>query len=326
MAALDVTFLNNVTREHFIPGLRNQIYDKTVLMNRIMAGGRVKDAVGRSLIGDVISTKHASLGIYSGYDVLANQPVNPTAQYALSYSNYYATLAISGDEERRNSGAKEKLLDMLKIQTDNAYASLRDLMSTDLYSDGTAIAGRNRIVGLASVVDNDNTYANINRSTAGNEYWKGQVDATSYAFADLNDPTSASYLPKLMRTSEMAATRDNAPDLIVTTTGIYTMYQDIAGVQNLRIDDTMANLGFGGVKFGPTSMAFDRYVTTAYMYFLTTQNFEWYVFPGANFDMIEPGWKQAQNQDAKLAHLIWSGQLVCRVPRENAVLRSLATS
>ena len=48
MPTLDTTFLNNTTREHFLPTLKNQLYNTTALMNRLFAKGRVKSMTGRS--------------------------------------------------------------------------------------------------------------------------------------------------------------------------------------------------------------------------------------------------------------------------------------
>lgn len=325
--SLDLTFLNNTTREHFIAALRNQLYEKTVVWNRLNAAGRVKTMTGRSLLWDVVSVKHASIGVYTGYDVLASQPVNPTAQASLSTANYYATLAISGEEERKNTGNKERLLDMLKVQMDNARATLQDRMSTDAFGANTTIGGKQVINGLGVIMSTTNTYANINRSTAGNSYWQANVDTTSYAYADVIDPTSTKYLPKVMRTSYLNATHDNSPDLIVTTKAIYNLYQDIAGVTNLRFNNDVANLGFGGVVFGPNvTLVFDTYQTAKYMDMLSLQAFQLFVFAGANFDLKEPGWQIPPNQDAKLAHIIWSGQLRCDTPREQARLTGIETS
>ncbi|MEE8113924.1 MAG: hypothetical protein V3T23_06170, partial [Nitrososphaerales archaeon] len=103
--ALDTTFLNNVTRTHFIPGLKNQVYDRIPLFNRLLAKGRGRSAVGRSLIFDAVLSRATAFGLYSGYDVLASQPVNPIQQGSLAWSDYFATMSISNVEVWRNSGS-----------------------------------------------------------------------------------------------------------------------------------------------------------------------------------------------------------------------------
>jgi hypothetical protein len=335
MPVLDTTFLNTVTREKFIPVLKNNLYNEMVLFNRLMAKGRVKPMTGISLLWDVVKAKHASVGVYSGYDTLANQPSNVVAQATLSIANYYATLAISGEEERKNSGSMEKLLDMVAIQMDNARMTLKDSISTAVYGTGTTIGGRQTIQGLQAVITSTTgTYANINRATAGNEFWQSNVDSTTHALADVQDPTSTSYLPNIMRTQLMNATHDKSPDLIVTTTTIYALYMNIAATQLLRIDEGVASFGFGGAQFGAgVTMAFDRYITTGLytstydpLFLLTLDDFDVFAFDGANFDMEPEGWRKPTDQDAKVAHILFSGQLRCAVPREQAVIQNIGIS
>lgn len=324
---LDTTFLNNVTREKFIKVVKNNLYNGSPLWSYLFEKGRVQEMTGVSLQWNVIMTKHASFGVYSGYDVLANQPVNPTTVATLSPANYYASLAISGEEERKNTGSMEKLLDMVKIQFDNAMATLKDRMYTDAFGDGTAVGGRTILQGLSAAVDDDNTYANIDRSVAANAQWKANLSSTAHTIANLKDPTSTSYLPSIMRDSYTDATHDHAPDLIVTTKAIYNMYQDIAGVQNLQFDNKRANLGFYGVEFGPgVTLVFDDFQTANRIDFLSLQDWSVFVYPGANFDLLEGGWVRAQNQDAKVAHIIWSGQLRLDSPWHQATLTSVGAS
>lgn len=324
---LDVTFLNNVTRTKFIKVVKNNLYNGSPLWAYLFERGRVQEMTGTALAWNVVMTKHASFGVYSGYDVLANQPVNPTTAATLYPANYYASLAISGEEERKNTGSMEKLLDMVKLQFDNALSTLKDRMYTDAFGDGTTVGGRYILYGLAAAIDDDNTYAGINRSTAAYAQWKANMDTTAHTIANLKDPTSTSYLPSVMRSRFTAATHDHSPDLIVTTKTVYNMYQDIAGVGNLRFDNSKANLGFHGVEFGPgVTMVFDDFQTANRMDFLALQDWNVFVFPGANFDLLEGGWTRAQNQDAKVAHIIWSGQLRLDSPWHQAACTSLGAS
>jgi len=59
---------------------------------------------------------------------------------------------------------------------------------------------------------------------------------------------------------------------------------------------------------------------------LNTDTFEFYVFSNANFDLKDGKWHESPNQDARNAYIIWSGQMICTVPRENFVLTSVGAS
>jgi hypothetical protein len=335
MPVLDTTFLNAVTREKFIPVLKNNLYEGMPLFNRLFAKGRVKTMTGRGLLWDVIGKKHGSTGVYQGYDVLANQPTNPVVQASLSPANYYAALAISGDEERQNSGSIERLLDMVKVQIDNAKMTMKDMISTAVYGTGTAIGGRTVIQGLQAVITGaTGTYAGINRATAGNEFWRSNVNSTQHAFANVTDPTDAKYLPSIMRTAYLNASHDKAPDLILTTKGVYGLYMNIAAANVLRINEQIASFGFGGAEFqAGVPMVFDTYITSGLyesgydpIFFLTLDDMSVWSYEGANFDLEREGWRVPTNQDAKVAHILWSGQLRCDAPWQQAVVQKVALS
>lgn len=326
MAGFDTTFLNNVTRTKFLPALKNQIYEKPVTLSQLNARGRVKDMTGRGLEWSVVLKKHASVGLFEGYDTLANQPINPTSNASLSPASYYATVAISGDEERRNSGNKEKLLDMLKIQMDNAYSTLKEELITDMFGSSTSRGSRNTVVGLRAIIDDNNTYANINRSTTGNEDWKAEINETAHTIANLKDPTSTSYMPSIMRSEFGNASHDGSPNFLVSDVASWNIYQDIYGVQNYRGGAEDAELGFPAVRFQGIVYTFDKYAPANHLFGLNLDRFSFYIYPSTNFTLKEPGWQIPVDQDAKVAHILWSGQLVCDTPREQFLFTSIGAS
>jgi hypothetical protein len=269
----------------------------------------------------VIVKKHASVGLTGGYAVMANQPINPTVTAALSPAKYYTTVAISGDEERMNSGNKEKLADMLEIQMKNAKSTLIDTQVSDLYGSSTSRGDFNTIVGLGAITG-QGTYAGLAYSTYSD--WGSYLDSTAYIKANLQDPMTTSYLPKLLRAGWMGYTVDGTPNLVVTTADIFNLYQDIVGIQNLQYNDnTVADLGFKSVKFQGGEMVYDKNCTAGSVFLLNTETMSFFVFSDANYEMKEPGWQIPTNQDAKVAQIIWMGQLRCDSPKENSAFTSI---
>ena len=323
---LDTSFLNNITRTHFIDVVKNNLYNKSPFFNRMFVKGRIQKAYGSALAWDTVLLKHASVGIFSGYDTFAVQPINPTVAATLNYGSYYGAMAISGEEKRKNSGNMEKLLDAIKTQHDNAISTLKDQMYTGAFSDGSLIGGRQGLIGLSAAVSATNTYANINRATAANAQWKANVNATALTIANLKDPTTTSYMPSVMRKLFTNATHDHSPDLLVFFEDQYNLYQDIAGINNLRFNKEIADLGFGGVEFQGATMVYDKFLTTGIAYFLATEDFGVWVFDGANFDMPEEGWMRPPNQDAFITQIIWSGQLRCDSPWHQGAFTSIGAS
>ena len=77
-------------------------------------------------------------------------------------------------------------------------------------------------------------------------------------------------------------------------------------------------------------MYFDDYCTAKALYMLNTNDFQLYVFDGADFDLRkgEQGqtWFQPIDQFAKVAHILFMGQLRCDAPRQQAVASALGDS
>jgi hypothetical protein len=322
---LDTTYLDLVTRKHFEPAMQNQIYDRFVLWNELNSGGQIKTLTGTALQWNVVAVEHQALGLLSGYEAMANQQINPLKQATLNPAFYYATVGISQEEETKNSGNMEKLIDIVSTQVENSRTSFQKRMQTDAYGAGSTVDGKTPLIGLEAIIDDDNTYAGLDRSSASNAFWKSNINSTAHTFVNLQDSTSSSYLPRIMRNSFTSATHDLAPNLGITTKAIYNLYQDIAG-DKLRINNEMADLGFGGAEFqgGALRLAFDDYCTADHLYFLTMANFNLWVYSGMNFN--SDGWKVPTDQAAKITHFYWMGQLQCDTPRQQAVIRSIATS
>jgi hypothetical protein len=310
MSGLTNDFLNNVTRTMFIKVVKNNLYNGSPAFKLLFAAGRVKPMTGTALEWTTILRKHAAVGRFTGHDVFANQPINPTKNAKLSEGGYYAALAISGTEKRKNSGNAEKLIDMVKTQHDNAESTMKEGMYTDLWGDGSLIGDRLGIIGFAAAINTTNIYANIDRSSAANAAWRSNLDTTARTDAELKDNTDPKWLPSVMRTLASQATHDHSPDTIITTKALHNLYMDIYGMQNLRGDNDVADLGFGAVKFSPYGvLMFDDFCTAKTMIFIAKQDWSVYVYDGANFDMPPEGWMRPHNQDAQVTQILWQGQL-----------------
>ena len=329
---LDSTFLELATRDHHLPVLKNNIYNKTRGFAVLKKKGRVfEEWAGDNVIWSVVAKKNPTITRFRGSSTLPSQQVNPLARPSLPSGNYSVTIGITKEERAKNKGKKEVLVKMLEAQMKNAESTLREEIGTDFYSDGSQVGGMNGIVGLRAIVDNDNTYAGLNRSTAGNEYWQANIDTTTYTDANLEDQTHAGYLPGLMYDAYTDATHDGSPDIVITTKHLFNVYQLIAQAMNLRFDNAEANLGFAAVKFGPdVPVIFDDFCTTKHLFMLNTDDLSLYIVPDFNFeyDKNEQNgsiWLQPTDQLALVAHVVFMGQLTCDAPWQQAAYTTLGT-
>jgi hypothetical protein len=327
----------------FAPGLRNQLYDEMPLFREIMDGAGT--AAGVSLIHKVPLFRTLATGIVSGYNPMVTQDQNLLVNASLNWANiYYANISLSMDEIMENSGAQgvEKLVDLLKTKTNAAKTQLKENVYTDLYGSATNdAAGNFTLVGLAAAAGSiTNTYAGILRTTTANAGWLPNLYATTVADDVLLDPTTkATYFPSLLRRYWMAAAHDQAPNIIVTTKNLYEILQFIAERNNLILNGNVANLSFSKVQMSGSDakqaqkdppVFWDSYCTTKHVYGLTTENWKAWVFPNANFepaDVFGDGhiWQHGDKQLAGYMTIVWKGQILCEVPRQQFCMTTLGS-
>lgn len=327
MPGLDATFLNAVTRTKYEKVIRNNLYNSSPWFQQLFVSGRVKDMVATALEWTVVIKKHAAYGRYKGYDVFASQPINPVITAKLEPANYYATLSISGDEKRKNSGNAEKLANMVDVQFNNAESTLKEQFFYDAYSTGAMVGDRAGLQGARAAISASNTYANINRATAVNSPWRANItDASTYTYDELHDNSGTKYLPSVMRRMVTSCTHEYSPDRIYTSEDIWNEYQDIADAK-IELTPSEANLGFEHVKFGALGkMFFDKYCPAGYMFFISQKDWTVYVYPGVNFQMPEEGWMRPHNQDALTTQILWSGQMKLESPWHQGAITGIVTS
>ena len=218
----DLTFLQMVTRDKFLPAVVDNIYDT----NRIfkMMKSRIKEASGTSLSWTTVAKRNKNVSRFAGFSIIPNQATNPLAKLSLNPGEYVGTISFPTDQLIMNTGAKEKLLDMAKAQMTSVEDQLTEDIGLDMYSDGSLVNGLQGVVGLAGAVASGNTYAGVDRSQAPNAYWRANVFATATTNDDLENPVAPNYLPRLMATQFSAATHKGSPTLIVTQEAIYNHY------------------------------------------------------------------------------------------------------
>lgn len=338
----DRTFLERAGRDLFAPGLRNQLYDEMPLFKLLMDGAG--KAAGVALIHKVPLFRNVANGIVGGYGPMVTQEQNLLANASLSWANvYYANISLSWDEILENSGAQgvEKLVDMLQAKTNAAKMQLKENVYNDLYAARTSDGVYNTLVGLRASVDNDNTYAGIDRTATANAGWQANVYSTTVASDDtLADATTkATYLPDIIRREWKLAAHDGAPNVLVTTKNLYGILEFIAERNNLNLMGPINNLGWGSMKMSGNDakqqpkdppIFWDTYCPTKHFFGLTTDKFKAWMFPNANFEPVDVFgdgnvWQRGDKQLAGYMTIAWKGQLLCEVPREQFVCTALGS-
>ena len=156
----------------------DNVTDNNALLKTLDSKGKVKPFSGGSKIFQELSfAENSNAGWYSGYDLLpvGVSDVISAAEYDIKQAA--VPVVISGLEMLQNSG-KEAIIDLIESRLTVAENTMKNLVCTGLYSDGTGSGGK-EIGGLDLLVPVNpavGVAGGIDRATF--PFWQSKVDTS----------------------------------------------------------------------------------------------------------------------------------------------------
>ena len=261
---------------------------------------------GNVILQELNFAENANAGWYSGYDLLpvAAQDVISAAEFPIKQAA--VPVVISGLEMLQNAG-KEQMIDLMEGRMAVAEASMANLISGALYSDGTGFGGK-QLTGLNAAVPvvNTNTYGGIDANVW--TFWRNYVD----------DNTAAELTPALIQGFMNLAWSNlvrgvDRPDLILMDSLVWQTY--IASLQSQQrfTDPNSATLGFPTIKYMDADCVLDGgiggFCPSGTMFFLNTKFIFFRPHSARNMVPLAPNKRYAVNQDAEVQILAFAGNM-----------------
>jgi hypothetical protein len=300
------------------------IFGEFVLWDVLKARSRQKKKGGVKLLEPLMYQKATAVGWYSGYDLLDVTPPEGLTNAEFDWKQAFGTLSISGEEERKNQGDPAKLLDILEARWEQLRMTMSDAMDEAMFLDGTQGNGK-AITGLALLDDSAGTYGNIVRSTAA--YWQ----AHETAVGGLLSVGGSTGMRRLFNDASRGRAINN-PNLIITTQAIFEGYEALSDA-NMRFSTTEhGEIAAGqGLVFKGKPLYYDDYCQSGVLYMLNTNYLHLVIMdgmqgPSASGDFALEPFVKPPNQDAKVAKLLWMGQLTCSNCRYQGKLTGLTNA
>lgn len=249
----------------------------------------------------------------SGAEQFSVGAVESFTSAEFSIKQLVGTVAINGLEKIQNSG-KGKLIDLVSSKMKNLRRSMKNIVGTEIHSDGTTYSSKT-ITGFLAMLPTtvtSGTYGGINRATAGNEFWRPQIKTNTAATATVQADMTELYINCSRGTDHT--------DLIVAGGTAFKIYQNSLQAQLQIINPKMGEAGFTTVRFmgadvvlegGALSGTLGHGITATHMLFLNTETIHWRPFEGLNFAPLEPEKRAPTNQDVSIACMGWAGNLTC---------------
>lgn len=305
--ALSIDQLNAITDKYFIKKMFDNIFDSNVVLKKIMDGGSYKSVSGGTQIYVPLNyAQTTASGWYRGADTLSTTDNDNITAAAYDWCSVYAGVAITEEDELKNAGDAEQL-NLLKSKMQIAEKTLKDLMGTGVFSDGSTT---NSIVGLRDIVATDQTVGGI--SQTDNSWWRGQVDSS----------TTTTTISALNSVFQNCSVDSEKPDLIVGTRSTYNYYYAMLQPQQRFQDDKTAAGGFQNLMFNGAPFVHDSHCPSSHVFMLNLAHLHLFYHPKRNM-AFEP-FQKPINQQVKVSRILWMGALGSSNNRLHGKLSALA--
>lgn len=263
---------------------------------------------------------------YSGYDVLDTTPTDGMTDAFYDWTQMAVPISISRLEERKNSG-EARILNLLESKTKQAELGIQDRFGRNLLQgNGSNVSAEatspyvspanssSGVLPLGRLVMADptssTTIGNINQNT--HSFWRNQVkDFTGIT-------TNAAFSAGLRNLyNKCNKGPGGAPDLHICDQETFELYETMLSQYHQNPSYQRADIPFDNVAFKGKPVVWDEFVCDPYTPTATpgTNLGAWWMlnleFWGISYDsetnFINTPFIKPENQDAKVAQLLWLG-------------------
>ncbi len=290
--------------------IADNVTNNNAVLKKLSEKGNIDTFSGGSkIIQELSFAENSNASYYSGYDLLpvGASDVISAAEYEIKQAAVPVTM--SGLEMIQNSG-KERMIDLLKARLKVAESTMKNLLTTGIYSDGTGYGGK-EVDGLNAAVPLDPTaaaYGGIDGSVY--TFWQNAVSDQTGADATTIQGFWNELWSNLVRGGDR-------PDCIVTDNTVWTTYVASLQAQQRFSNTNSGDAGFMTLKFMDSDVILDGGIYNGTgsgcpegtAFFLNTDYLHWRPYAGRNMVPLNPNRRYAVNQDAEVQILAWAGNL-----------------
>lgn len=325
MASPNLTGIITTTLRNRSKKIADNVSNSNALLMRLAERGRARPADGgRTIVEELDYAENATFLYYTGYEAWNINPSDVISAAEYDWKQAVVVVSISGLEGDIQNSGPSAVLNLLEARITNAERTMKNNLSTGVYSDGTGSGGK-QVTGLQAIVADATTtgqtgvgtVGGINATTYG--FWANQVlDSSSSSIT-----ISASTIQQAMQLLWLQCTRGNdKPDLIVAD-GVYFQYywSSLTTIQRINTPG-QGRAGFDSLAFSTADVFYDgdSGIPASHMYFLNTNYLAWRSHPSRNMAPLPS--RNSINQDATVVPLVWAGNLTCSNRSLQGVLKA----
>ena len=278
--------LVTLTRRAFIPRLVVQIYKSTPMLSLLLRNAqKAKGGVSQITI-PVQGGSYVGFS-WSDYSGVFPQPAVQTAAQNADFNLKLGVVPIPFLGMESLVQSSEVVIPILKARMADAKTVAVQAISAALYTNNSTIPGQTQVDSLLQAYDdgtNVATYGGINRTTAGNTFWKSTLKTSVGAIS-----TRSGFIKFIVNTTALAG--GESPDFVVMAPGDWTtLMQDFMTAEEFNTKpgsrygmDDVVNAGFRGLLLGDTPIFMDPFVPQGTSYIFNSRYLAMYLSEDAPF-------------------------------------------
>lgn len=246
--------LLSTTLDNYRETLTDNVFNSRPVLFHLMEKNRLRMLSGGNKIVEPLIYDEGQAGSYGEWEQLTITPQDGITAAEFDWKSLYATIAISGLEEAKNSG-EEQVISLLEAKTMQAEQTLKNKISTMLFAESLAAATDWQ--GLGILIGDHNstvtTVGGIDCTAAGSEYWRSVVrDKTATAFADVD---VRAFVAEAANSASDSGT--DRIDAVFTAQDVFELYESQLTPQVRYSDVKSANAGFQNLMVQGVPMYWD---------------------------------------------------------------------
>lgn len=310
MASPNLTEIVTTTLRNRSGALADNITNNNALLSRMKKKGSIKPVSGgRTIVQELEYAQNGTYQRYAGYQALNIQPSDVFTAAEYDWKQAAVAVTWNGLEIDVQNTGKEAVIDLLESRISNAEKTMSNMVSFDMYSNGTADGGL-QIGGLQLLVADAPTsgvIGGIDRSLW--PFWR------NFSFSGVNNggaAVSATNIQSYMNQIWLATKRQNdVTDLIIADNNYFNFYwSSLQAIQRIT-QENRGEAGYETLKYMSADVVPDGAIGAAcpanHMYFLNTDYIKYRPSSKRNFVPLET--VGSINQDASVKLIVWAGNM-----------------
>lgn len=319
MASPNVSEILTTTLVNRTKKLADNVSKSRMLLDRLRKKGNIRLVSGGAAIRQELEyAENGTYRRYAGYDQLNISPSDVMTSAEYDWKQASVAVTMSGLEMIQNAGP-DQIIDLMEARIKNGEKTMVNNIGADVFSDGTADAGR-QIGGIQLLVSTTPAAGTVGGINAANwAFWRNVVFS---GVTDGGAAVSAANILSYMNQVAIRTTRGtDRCDLIVADNNYYNLYLTaLQAMQRITTEKGEHGAGFTSLKYygvgGDTDVVLEQSagpyanagVPANRMTFLNTDHIFFRPAKDRNF-VVENGERQNVNQDAIVKLIFFAGNM-----------------